>query len=52
MMGGIRNPDLRCEEHSSVLAMVRDLLVWFQDLDERVKALEVARQDTDVYEGE
>jgi len=43
MMGGIQKPDLRCEEHCAVRATVRELLMWFQELDERVKELEATK---------
>lgn len=52
MMGGIQKPDLRCEEHSEVYKMVREMLLWLQELDERLKVLESSRRDTDLYEGE
>jgi len=40
MMSGILKPDLRCEEHSRLSEQIRRLLLWFQELEERVKALE------------
>jgi hypothetical protein len=43
MMGAIKKPDLRCDEHSDVRATVRELLLWFNELEGRVKALENER---------
>jgi len=40
MMGGLERPDLRCEEHGRLSEQIRRLLIWFQELDERVKSLE------------
>ena len=44
MMGGLEKPNLRCVEDSDVRSMVRDLLVWFRELEERVKVLEEKKQ--------
>jgi len=53
-MGGIKKPDLRCEEHSATTQQIIEILAWLTLLDGRVKTLEeeLGRRDTDLYEGD